>query len=80
MPRVVGSVCVVACPARPSFHLVHVHKVKIAVAISKIGHRRGNGVFCDILLMTHEAELVIVRIIRSIEELREELPEHPEIL
>lgn len=80
MFRVVRGMRIVARPACASFHkFIDMDKMQVPVAVSEIRQRFGCFIFGNGLFMTHEAKLVIIRVIARVEEFREILAQHPEV-
>ena len=81
MFRIVRGMRVVARPARASFHkFIDMDKMQVLVAVSEIRQRSGHFILGNGLFMTHETKLVIIRVIARVEEFRETLAQHPEVL
>ena len=71
MFRVVGCMGIMTGPAGPAFNrLVYMDEMQILVAVTKTGQSGGKFLFGDGILMTHEAELVITRLVWSIKKTR----------
>ncbi len=78
---VVRAVGIVACPAGASFDgFMYMDVMQVPVPVPEIGERRSELIVGDGILMAHEAQLVIILVIRSIEHRRKDLSEHPEVL
>jgi len=80
MLGVVGGMGVVACPAGPPlYRLVDMDEMEVLVAVPEAGQGRGPLHARQRLFVAHEAELVIVRVVRGIEERRKILLQNPEV-
>ena len=81
MFRIVGGVRLMACPAGSTlYRLIDMHEMKILVPIAKTGQSGREFLLGDGLLVTHETERVVARLVRGIEKLREKFPQHSEII
>jgi len=81
MFRVVGCMGIMTGPAGPAFNrLVDMDEMQILVAVTKTGQSGGKFLFGDGILMTHEAELVITRLVWSIKKLGKGFLKHSEII
>lgn len=68
MFRVIGGVGVVAGAAGSTlWRLVDVYKVQVLVAIAEACQSRGFSVFCQSVIVAVKTELVIFRVVFSIE-------------
>jgi len=78
---VVRGMRVVTRPARASFYgFVHMDEMQVLITVSEICQRCGPFVLGNVFLMTHETKLIVVLVIGRVEELRQKLAQHPEIL
>ena len=81
MFRVVGCMDIMTGPAGPAFNrLVDMDEMQILVAVTKTGQSGGKFLISNGILMTHEAELVITRLVWSIKKLGKGLQKHSEII
>jgi hypothetical protein len=72
---------VVTRPTGASFHhFVHMDEMQVLIAVSEICQRRGPVVIGNAFLMAHETKFIVILVIGRVEELRERLAQHPEIL
>ena len=81
MLRIIGCMGIMAGTAGPAFRrLVDMDEMQILVAVTKSRQSGGKFLFGDGILMTHEAEIVITRLVWSIKKLGKGFLKHSEII
>ena len=81
MFRVVGCMGIMTGPAGPAFNrIVDMDEMQILVAVTKSRQSGGKFLISNSILMTHEAELVITRLVWSIKKLGKWLQKHSVII
>jgi len=81
MFRVVGCMGIMTGPAGPAFNrLVDMDEMQILVAVAKSRQSGGKFLFSDGILMTHEAEIVITRLVWRIKKFGKGFQEHSEVI
>ena len=77
---VIRGMGVVARPARAPFGFIYMDKMQVLIAVSESSHGLGPFLAGDEFFVTHETDLVIILIVARIEEVREKLAQHSEVL
>lgn len=81
MSRIIGGVGIMTCPAGAPFdRLIDMNEMQILIAITEGGQRGGFLIAGERFFMTHETELVIVRVIPGIELRGEILTQYSKVI
>jgi len=81
MPRIIGGMGIVTRPAGTALHrLVDMDEVKVLLAVSEPCQSRRLGVKDQRFFMAIKAEIIVLRIERSVKHGSNILPQYPEVI